>query len=162
MDIFGWLLIYTFSLLNGSVLEILTLPDIQHMILSLFLQWELEKSFKFHTFFNISNLHWPFRQIGRIVNKKSNWEPAGGRRRECERLLVNKEAAHDSNRGQSGGRRLSIVNIEILRLRIVTISFKIESPQKITWNAKESHYLTFSYIWQSLAGNLKILPRSSR
>ena len=76
MDIFGWVLIYTFSLLNESGLKILTLPDIQHMILSLFLHLELENSLYFHTFFKILNLHWPFRQIGRIVNKNQT----GGRR----------------------------------------------------------------------------------
>ena len=77
---------------------------------------------KFHTFSNLSNFCWPFRRIGRFVNKNN----AGGRRfqaelpkqvnlglrRERERFLSRQQAS--SSRITSGGRRLSILNIEML------------------------------------------------
>ena len=50
----------------------------QNSILSLFLTLKLENSFNFHSFFKIFELPWPFRQIGRIVNKANKISrPAG-------------------------------------------------------------------------------------
>ena len=53
----------------------MTLPDIRNSLLSLFLALELDNSLIFPHFFQYFELAWPFRQIGRIVNKKL--EPAG-------------------------------------------------------------------------------------
>ena len=45
---------------------------------------------------------------------------------------------------------------------MVSNAFKVDYPQENIQNAKVSNYLILTTIWQRLAGNLTILPRSSR
>ena len=57
---------------------------------------------------------------------------------------------------------LNIILLTFLTYIFGKEAFKGENNQEIVKSAQNSHYLTLTTIWQRLAGNLKILPRSSR
>ena len=153
----GFFSVYNFSLFSqlfvGSSSKVWHYL-MQNSILSLFLSLKLENSFNSTLFFTFFELSWPFRQIGRIVNKYkaeiTGWASLAG------------ESLRQASSREQIGRAYSALFCWHFSMKNVKEALKGGNNQEIVKNAQKSHYLTMTTIWQRLPGNVKFLPRSSR
>ena len=156
---------FHFSLINSKFSEILTLPgfsiSFRHCIL-LIGTWTHSQ---FHVIFlDFPTISWPFRQIGRIVNKHVLGVHFAGRW-DCGPEAIRRPPSslpfgHSASAQQC--KHCDTATAATQSAKIVTNACEIDYHQKIMRNAKNTNYLTLTTIWQRLAGNLTILPRSSR
>ena len=127
-----------------------------------FLSLKLEISFDSFTFFQYFEIPWPFRQIRRIVNKKFNRTPG---RASNQNWAAGASASRVKSHAFAAAWAAQRFDISLRTAQHSDSATSVWNEQfrlNVFKNAKKSNYLTFSYIWQRLAGNLKILPRSSR
>ena len=99
-----------------------------------------------------------FSNIWRIVNNRA------GAYKTLRFAWLYAQAAE----AKSGKRRLSSQRctqqcfVDVFDSLIVTKARKKENGQGIFKNAKKSHYLTFTHIWQSSSGNVNFSPWITR
>ena len=130
--------------------------------LELSLAW---KRPQFSHFFDFSKFHWPFCQFGRIVNKEQNWDSRAcfSELERAEKLYFRpRQARNRPARAEYWNNRF----VSELSFEFVDNLPKRTSQEQIGLKfskiAKKSYFLELTPVWQRLAGNLTILPRSSR
>ena len=163
-DLFRRWIIFTFHELIANPQKFWHYQVLVYLSATVFYWSELGHT-QFHIIFlDFQILSWPFRQIGRIVNKHVLGVHFAGRW-DCGPEAIRRPPSslpfgHSASAQQC--KHCDTATAATQSAKIVTNACEIDYHQKIMRNAKNTNYLTLTTIWQRLAGNLTILPRSSR